>query len=161
MVHHPAQAAGLRRGLAAALLAAALLAGCGDSDDDGQALAWDGSPRVVRHPELPGDVLATGRVRNGSDDELRLDTGDVRVLDSAGRPLRASVTFAAGYSHSLYPPRDAPKENPRAEAERLGRAATIEPGDPVPLTAAWNRPRTGRAVRIEVGDESLDLPPGP
>ena len=150
----------MRRGAAAALAAVMLLAGCGGDDDDGGAAAvrWEERPRVVRHPEIPGDVLVTGRVRNDSGSEVRLDAAAVRVLDGAGRPLRASVTFAAGYSHSLYPPRDAPRETPRQERERLGAAATIAPGDAVPLTAAWHRPRAGRAVRIEVGEESLELP---
>ena len=144
--------------LAAAVLAAGAAGGCGD-DDDGGGLAWERPPDVVRHPEIPGDVLATGRVRNGSDDELRLDAEDARVIGSDGRPLDATVRFAAGYSHSLYPPGDAPRETPRQERERLGAAATIEPGDSAPLTAAWHRPGGGRrAVRIEVGGESLPLP---
>jgi hypothetical protein len=140
-----------------ALLITPLLAGCGGGDA-GPKLAWDGRPQVVRHPEIPGDVLVTARVRNESDAELRLDASDVRVVDSSGRPIRAAATFAAGYSHSLYPPRDAPRETPRAESERLGRAATVAPGEAVPLTVAWHRPRDGRAVRIEVGGEELALP---
>ena len=113
---------------------------------------------MVRHPELPGDVLVTARVRNESGEELRLDAADVRVVGSDGRPIRAAATFAAGYSHSLYPPRDAPRETPRAEAERLGRAATVAPGDAVPLTVAWHRPRGAQAARIELGGEELALP---
>lgn len=148
----------MRRGAAAALLAAALLAGCGGGDEDGPAVAWEGQPRVVRHPEIPGDVLVTARVRNESDAELRLDASDIRVVDSSGRPIRAAATFAAGYSHSLYPPRDAPRETPRAESERLGQAATVAPGEAVPLTVAWHRPRGGQAARIEVGGEELALP---
>lgn len=149
----------MRRGAAAALIAAASLAACGGSgDDSGPAVAWEGRPQVVRHPEIPGDVLVTARVRNESDSELRLDAADVRVVGSDGRPIRAAATFAAGYSHSLYPPRDAPRETPRAESERLGRAATVAPGEAVPLTVAWHRPRAGRAVRIELGGEELPLP---
>jgi hypothetical protein len=148
---------------AAVAVIAALAAGasgCGDDDEDGGGLAWDGRPTVVQHVEIPGDVLATGRVRNGSGEELRLATEDARVIASDGRTLEATVRFAAGYSHSLYPPADAPKETPREERERLGAAATIEPGGSAPLTAAWHRPRGGvRAVRIEIGDESLPLPP--
>ncbi|HEX8054268.1 MAG TPA: hypothetical protein VF517_14865 [Thermoleophilaceae bacterium] len=148
------------RRLAPALAAVALvvlpLVGCGD--DEGAALGWAVEPRVVQHPEIPGDLLVTGAVRNETDDELRLDSEDARVIGSDGRALRATVRFAAGYSHSLYPPRDAPRETPRQERERLGAAATIPPGGTAPLTAAWHRPRGGvRAVRIEIGDESVPL----
>ncbi|HEX8647942.1 MAG TPA: hypothetical protein VF715_13690 [Thermoleophilaceae bacterium] len=146
----------MRRGAVAALLAAAALAGCGG--DSGPSVAWDGQPQVAQHPEIPGDVLVTARVRNESGGELRLDAADVRVVGSDGRPIRAATTFAAGYSHSLYPPRDAPRETPRAESERLGAAATLAPGETAPLTVAWHRPRAGRAVRIEVGGEELPLP---
>jgi hypothetical protein len=149
------------RRVAAALAAAALTAGAagGCGDDDGQGLTWDRSPQVVRHPEIPRDVLATGRVRNDSDGDMSLDSEDARVIGSDGRVIDATVRFAAGYSHSLYPPGDAPRETPRQERERLGAAATIEPGGTAPLTAAWHRPRGGgRAVRIEVGGESLPLP---
>jgi hypothetical protein len=141
---------------AVAALVAAASPGCGD--DDGAALAWDVTPQVVRHPEIPNDVLATGRIRNDSDDELRLDTEDARVIDANGRPLEATVRFAAGYTHALYPPGDAPRETPRKQRERLGDAATIRPGATAPLTAAWHRRRDARAVRIEIGDESLALP---
>ena len=147
------------RRAAAAALATLALAGCGGGEE-GPAVAWEDEPRVARHPELPGDVLATARLRNDSGDELRLDAADVRVVDASGRSLRASVTFAAGYSHSLYPPRDAPGETPRRESERLGRAVALEPGAAAPLTLAWHA-RDGRAARVEVGDESLPLPAGP
>ena len=143
--------------LAAVALAAAAAGGCGD---DGGALAWEGTPQVVQHREIPGDLLVTGRVRNGSGSELRLDADSARVIGSDGKVMRATVLFAAGYTHSLYPPRDAPRETPRQERERLGAAATIEPGGSAPLTAAWRRPRRGlRAVRIEFGDRSVPLPP--
>lgn len=139
---------------AALAVALALLAGCGG---DGPEVAWEGEPRVVRHPEIAGDMLVVARVRNETDSDLRLEAAGVRVLDEDGRPLRAGVTFAVGYSQSLYPPRDAPREAPRAEAERLGRAATVPPGGSAPLTIGWHR-RDGRAARVELGGESLELP---
>lgn len=148
------------RRAAALLLAAAAIAGCGGGDEKGAALRWEGEPKVARHPEIPGDVLVTARLRNDSGDALRIDAADVRVVDASGRPVRASVTFAAGYSHSLYPPRDTPKEAPAAEAERLGRAIALEPGAVAPLTLAWHA-RDGRGVRVKLGEESLELPAGP
>lgn len=145
----------MRRAAVAVAIAVAL-GGCG-GDDQGSGLSWDGEPRVARHPELPGDMLVTARLRNESDRELRLEAADVRVLDPSGRSLRASSAFAAGYSHSLYPPRDAPAESPDAEEERLGRAVAIRPGAVVPVTLAWHASE-GKAARVEFGDESLPLP---
>lgn len=154
----------MRRG-AAALVAAAALAGCGGGGggDDGPPVAWDGEPRVARHPELPGDTLVTARVRNESGGVLRLEADTVRVYGADGNPIPAAATFAAGYSHSLYPPRDAPRETPSAESERLGRAATLDADESVPITVAWHRPRSSRsqATRIEVGGVDLPLPGGP
>ena len=144
---------------AAAVLAAALvLAACGQDSGSGPAVAWDGDPIVAPHPELPGDRVATGKLRNESDDELRLAIRDAKVLDDRGRPLRATVTFAAGATHSLYSPREAPAEDPRAQQERLGYAATIEPGRSVPLTVAWHA-KDGPAERVDLGPVSIDLPP--
>jgi hypothetical protein len=149
-----------RRGALA--VAAVAVAGCGGSADSEPRAAWVGKPVVVRHPELPGDELATGRVVNRSTEVLRVDAAAVRVLDADGRRVRATVRFAAGYSHGLYPPRDAPRENPRFLRERLGDAATVRPGRSVPLTVAWHRRgRAAAPVRIDLGAASLPLPPGP
>jgi hypothetical protein len=150
---------GRARGLAAAALAsAALLAGCGG--DDGPELAWSGQPDVLRHPEIARDVLATGQLRNRSDHARRIASSEVRVLDSAGHRVKAAVIFAVGYSHSLYAPGIyQPKETPLRERERLGQVVIIPPGGKVPLTIAWHRPRGGRVVRIEIGGESLPVPP--
>ena len=150
------------RRAAAVIAAVALIAvpGCGDDEEGGGGLAWDGTPTSVRHPEIPGDVLVTGRVRNDGDEKVRLDADRARVIASDGKALRATVRLAAGYSHSLYPPRDAPREKPLAERERLGAEATLAPGESAPLTAAWHRPRGGvRAVRIEIGGRSVPVPP--
>jgi hypothetical protein len=161
MVHVAATTRALRRTAAVAAAIAALVtaSGCGQAAADGQgsAVAWQGSPLIAQHPELPGDRIATGKLRNGSDEELRLDAADAKVVDAAGKPLRATVIFAAGVSHSLYPPRDAPRETPRKQQERLGLAATIEPGDSVPITIAWHA-TDGVAARVELGPGSLALP---
>jgi hypothetical protein len=148
------------RRLAAASLAALALAvagGCGDDTGDGVAVGWDGAPIVAQHPELPGDRIATGRMRNDSDGELRLSVAGARVLDADGRQVRATVRFAAGATHSLYPPLEAPHENPRKQQERLGDAATIPPGESAPLTIAWHV-ADGTPVRVDFGRASLPLP---
>jgi hypothetical protein len=90
-----------------------------------------------------------------------LDTARARLLDGRGRQVRASISFAAGYTHDLYPPGDAagdsPAEDPRSARERTGLAATIPPGETRPLTIAWHR-RDGRPARVDLGDVSLSVP---
>ncbi len=143
---------------AAAGLALAAAAGCGSDDSGERAVAWDGQPVVAPHPELPDDRIATGRLRNESDGELRLAVSDARVVDASGKPLRATVAFAAGATHALYSPREAPSEEPAKQQERLGYAATIAPGESVPLTVAWHA-TDGAAARVDFGDVAIDLPP--
>jgi hypothetical protein len=166
VVHLAAQAEGLmRRSAAAAVLAAsvALAAGCG-SGDDGPRAAWVAKPKpvVVVHPELPGDRLLIGRVRNATGKELRLDNRAVRVLDRDGRPVRTTVRFNLSAAHGLYSPADEPRERPRFERERLGDAATLLPGRSVPLVVAWHAGPAARApVTVDLGPASLTVPPGP
>jgi hypothetical protein len=139
-----------------ACAALAVPAGCG-SDAAHDPVAWDEKPVAVVHPEIPGDDLITGRIRNDTDHDLVLDSERVRVLDANARPVRASVSFAAAYTHDLYPPADGPREQPRFARERTGLAATIRPGETHPLTIAWHR-RDGRPVRVDLGGLSLELP---
>ncbi len=139
---------------------AVVAGGCGSGDEqDAAKAAWDGAPIVAPHPELPRDRIATGRIRNDGGSELRLSVRQARLLDGRGRPLRATVRFAAGATHALYPPRDAPKENPREQQERLGDAATIPAGESAPLTIAWHAAEGDRApVRVDLGPVELPLP---
>ena len=147
----------MTRRAAIAAVALTLAAGCGDDGDDAARVAWDGKPTVATHPEIPGDRLATGRLRNDGDGELRLDVASAKVVDARGKPVDATVSFAAGASHSLYPPADGPREEPRKQQERLGFAATIEPGKSVPLTVAWHA--SDGATRVDLGPASVPLGP--
>ena len=146
----------------AALALAATAGACGNGADDGPKASWDGAPAVAPHPEIPTDHLATGRIRNDGAGELRLSVTEARALDVHGTPVRATIRFAAGVTHSLYPPRDAPHENPRRQQERLGDAATIEPGKSAPLTIAWHAGTADRVpVRVDLGPVEVPLPPAP
>ena len=151
----------MRRQAAASLAALALAAaagGCGSGEEERAEAAWDGAPVVAPHPELPDDRIATGRIRNEGDAELRLTVAQAQVLDVRGRPVDATVRFAAGTTHALYPPREAPKENPREQQERLGDAATLAPGETAPLTIAWHAREGERApVLIDLGSVELPL----
>lgn len=146
-----------------AALALATVAGGSGADEEGPAkAAWDGTPIVAPHPELPRDRIATGRIRNEGGSELRLSAGQARVLDARGRPVKATVRFAAGTTHALYPPREAPKENPRAQQERLGDAATLAAGETAPLTIAWHAAKGAAApVRVDLGPVDVPLPQAP
>jgi len=146
----------------AALALAATAGACGNGADDGPKASWDGAPAVAPHPEIPTDHIATGRIRNDGAGELRLSVTEARALDVQGTPVRATIRFAAGVTHSLYPPRDAPHENPRRQQERLGDAATIEPGKSAPLTIAWHAGTADRVpVRVDLGPVEVPLPPAP
>jgi hypothetical protein len=156
----------MRRAAAAAALAAAVVsvaaaAGCG-SGDDGPRAEWGGKPVVVRHPELPGDRLLIGKVRNPAGKELRLDNRAVRVLDRDGRPVRATVRFNLSAAHGLYSPLDEPGTRPRFERERLGDAATLLPDRTVPLVVAWHAADAAHTpATVDLGPATLKVPPGP
>jgi len=146
----------------AALALAAVAGGCGDDARDTARASWDGEPAVAPHPEIRTDRIATGRVRNDGGSELRLSVAQAKVVDAHGTPIRATVRFAAGVTHSLYPPRDAPHENPRQQQERLGDAATIEPGESAPLTVAWHAGTADRVpVKVDLGPVDVPIPPAP
>jgi hypothetical protein len=150
----------VRGGRVLLVVAAAAVGGCGHSGAGGAPkLAWDGKPIVVRQPEAPADVIVAGRLSNRGSREFRISAADVKLLDDRGSPVRSTVVFAAGATHPLYPPGESPKERPRKEQERLGKAATIEPGKSVPLTVAWRQPKgTRRPVRVQLGAAAISLP---
>ena len=108
----------------ALVVAAALVAGCGDDEPPTNALAWFDTPTVIVPPTLKQDRILRAEVRNDSDQELRLESGAFKVYDDRGRPVKASATFAEGYLHSLYPPTRGPATlaRHRAGAPRQGGA---------------------------------------
>jgi hypothetical protein len=154
------------RGTVAALLVtftavSGLAAACGgDSGPAREQLEWLDTPNVVVPPALRDDRILRGDVRNDSGEDLRLESDKVRVYDDAGRRLKASATFAAGYLHSLYPPTRGPESLPDSELARLGKIATIKSGDSAQITVSWREPRGRRtAARIDYGSGSLRIPP--
>lgn len=146
--------------LVAALAAALAVALTGDAGgDEAGALAWSGPTRIAKVALLPRDRVLTGRLRNTSLRPLRLDADDVRVLDADGRTVRSAARFAAGFGHALYSPADAPDEVPARQAERLGEALTVRPGETVPVSVGWRvEPGGGQPVELRVGKAALALP---
>jgi len=137
----------------------------GRSDDDGDAtaagavrLAWQGEPQLIEVPELPRDRILTGRVRNTSLRPVDLVAARIKVYDGEGRRLKTSAVFLQGFAHGLYPPSMNVKGS-KFERTRVGRIATVKPGQDLPLTVSWTVP-AGRPQPVEVrfGGGTLALP---
>jgi hypothetical protein len=158
----------MRWGVAAIVL---LLAGVGGllllGDRDGGStqaatdtarLEWKQKPDLILVPELPRDRILTGELRNASLRAVDLDSERVQILDAEGRSLRATALFAQGFSHGLYPWSMNVKGS-KFERRRIGKIATIKPGQAVPLTLSWRVPSGGsEPVRVRFDGGSLDLP---
>jgi hypothetical protein len=160
----PAPAATLHRRRAAAALVLAVLgvavvvglSSLGGSDRVGP-LDWSGEAEVFTHPTLPGDRVLTAKLRNDGLRPLRIDIGDVRLLDGAGRVVAATPVFLQGFGKSLWAGGRGPQQVPDTELLRTGRIALLKPGQEVPLTVAWHA-ADGDPVRVAYGTGSLALP---
>ena len=135
------------------------LAGCGGGGH-AQAISWAGKPALVRPAELPHDRILIGRIRNGTDRQLRLVAAAARVVDAKGHALESTVRFASAYGHGLYSYDQQPKEgDPEFEKVRLGEVAVVPPHQTAPLTLSWRlRSGTGAPVRVVIGRLALALP---
>jgi hypothetical protein len=152
-----------RRRLAAAAVAAALatavfvgLSSLGGADRVGP-LAWSGDGDVFTHPTLPGDRVLSATLRNDGLHPLRVDIGDVRLLDGDGRPVESTPVFLETFGRSLWAAGRGPTQVPDTELQRTGRIAVLAPGEEVPLTIAWHA-KDGEPVRVDYGRGSLALP---
>jgi hypothetical protein len=158
MVHDAAQAEALKW---AAIVAVALVSGCGNASSSATKIVWEGKPIVVRQSELPDDTIVSGKIRNDSDRTLHLEAVDVKVVTASGEPVQSAVRFTTGVTHQLYPPRDGPHEGePEFLRERLGEVANVAPGSTTPFVVSW-RVAAGepQPVKVELGDGgSLTLP---
>ena len=125
---------------------------------DTARLQWKDEPLLIEVPELPRDRILTGQVRNTSLRAVDLEAGRVQILDARGRRLKATALFAQGFNHGLYPP-SMKIEGSEFERRRLGRIATIKPGQSVPLTLSWRVPAGGsQPVEARFDGGSLALP---
>jgi hypothetical protein len=151
----------LRRRLVAAALAAALVGAVfvaltGAADRSGP-LAWSGDADVFTHPTLPGDRVLTAQLRNDGVHPLRVDIGDVRLLDARGRAVESTPVFLQAFGKSLWAAGRGPAQVPDTELQRTGRIAVLRPGEEVPLTVAWHA-EDGDPVRVDYGRGWLALP---
>lgn len=146
------------RRLALALAAAGALAGCGG--DHVQPLTWKGSPRAVTPSTLPDDRVVIGTVRNSTlRTEIRLDASALRVVDAAGRRVRAHAQFIASYAHGLYGAYQRPARVEESELLRLGLRLRLKPGREAPLYVAYRlRPGLTPPLHVEYRGGTLPLP---
>jgi hypothetical protein len=152
-----------RRRAAALLVLAALgaaiflgLSSLGGADRTGP-LAWSGHAEVFTHPTLPGDRVLTAKLRNDGLHPLRVDIGDVRLLDSSGREVTSTPVFLEAFGKTLWAAGRGPQQEPDTELLRTGRIALLKPGQEVPLTIAWHD-ADGDPVRVDYKRGSLGLP---
>ena len=121
-------------------------------------LQWKEKPSLILVPSLPRDRILTGQLRNASLHAVDLDTERVRIVDSKGRALRSTARFAQHFSHGLYPWSWHVKGS-KFERTRIGKIATIRPGQSVPLTLSWRVPAGGsEPVEVRFDGGSLSLP---
>ena len=120
-------------------------------------LAWSGDGEVFTHPTLPGDRVLTAKLRNDGLHPLRVDIGDVRLLDADGRPVESAPVFLEAFGKTLWAAGRGPIQVPDTELQRTGRIAVLAPGEEVPLTIAWHA-KDGDPVRVDYGRGSLALP---
>jgi len=135
--------------------------GCG-GDDGGPALTWGTAPNVRTPPDLEGDRVLRGQIRNDTDEAVRVTADDVRVLAADGKRLPTAATFIAGYAHRMFPPTREPRNLPESERERLGDVAVIQPGQQAAVTVSWRlRSKADRAATIDFGAAKVEVPREP
>lgn len=120
-------------------------------------LEWSGDTDVFTHPTLPGDRVLTATLRNDGSRPLRVDLGDVRLLDGDGREVASTPVFLQMFGRSLWAATRGPQQAPDTELLRTGRIALLKPGQEVPLTVAWHA-ADGDPERVDYGRGSLGLP---
>ena len=148
----------LLAGVCALLLAGDRDGGATQAATDTARLQWQSKPNLILVPELPRDRILTGHVRNASLRAVDLESERVQILDAGGRRLRATALFAQHFSHGLYPWSMHVKGS-KSERRRIGKIATIKPGQAVPLTVSWRVPRGGsQPVEVRFDGGSLSLP---
>jgi hypothetical protein len=150
-----------RRRVTAVVVAATIAAGAflmaEVPENRSGALVWSGDADVFTHPTLPGDRVLTAKLRNEGLHPLRVDIGDVRLMDANGRPVEATPVFLQAFGKSLWAAGRGPAQVPDTELQRTGRIAVLRPGEEVPLTIAWHA-EDGDPVRVDYGRGWLALP---
>ncbi len=148
--------------MAAVVIIGALYIGDGGGDPAASprsgTIEWDAPPDIGRPDALPRDRVLAGYVRNGTLEPVELTPDNVDLIDSEGRSITHTTTFAASFARDIYPPRLA-RKLPEADLLRLGYKAIIDPGQRGPLIVAWRLEDGAPAAdRVEIPGGTLDLP---
>ena len=145
--------------VAVLLLAAAAPAALSSLGGSGRVgpLEWAGHAEVFTHPTLPGDRVLSAKLRNDGLHPLRVDIGDVRLLDGDGAEVASTPVFLQAFGKSLWAAGRGPQQVPDTELLRTGRIVLLRPGQEVPLTIAWHA-ADGDPERVDYGRGSLSLP---
>jgi hypothetical protein len=101
--------------------------------------------------------VLTAKLRNDGLHPLRVDIGDVRLLDSSGHEVASAPVFLQAFGKTLWAAGRGPQQEPDTELQRTGRIALLKPGQEVPLTIAWHA-ADGDPVRVDYKRGSLGLP---
>ncbi len=149
----------MTRAALAAVLAAAVLSGCGGGDGarGPGPLSWAERPLLFTPETLPGDRILTGTLRNDSTRRVRVDLPDVRMLAADGDPVPATPVFLQTFGKTLWSPGRGPTHVPESELRRTGRIAYLAPGEEVPFTVAWHA-ADGEPAVVDYGAGSLRVP---
>jgi hypothetical protein len=152
----------LVRRAARALLAAALLAGCGEkAAPQAGPLEWKDEPVLtVAAPSLPDDRILAGTVVNlGFKEQLELDATKVQVRDADGSKLESFALFSHTYAHGLYGASEAPDGPLGEDRRRLGYVRRVRVREEAPLTVTYRQtPQTRPPLTIDYGAGRLPVP---
>ena len=84
-------------------------------------LAWSGKAELFTHPTLPGDRVFTGTLRNDGLHTMRVDLGDVRMLDGDGKVVPSNPVFLQTFGKTLWAAGRGPETVPDTERQRTVR----------------------------------------
>jgi hypothetical protein len=141
--------------LALAGLAVVLLAS-GSGEADAGRLSWKGKVQVFT-TGLPTDRVLYTELENTSLRDIDLDMQKVKVFAPDGKPVRSSVIFLAAFAHGIFPYNTG--ELSDFEKRRLGKIATVKPGQAIPVTLSWRVPKgSPQPTKVDFGPAELPIP---
>ena len=141
----------------AALVVVIAIAGFHGQSSTGP-LDWKGDAQLFTHPTIPGDRVLTGTLRNSSTHTMRIDIGDVRVLDVRRRDRPVDARVPADVRQVAVGGR------PRARSRSRTPSCCARAGSRCSRRARKCRSRSpgtdkdGTPARVDYGDGSLTIP---
>ena len=141
--------------VAALALGAVLLFAGGAGGSDAETLAWKGKVQVF-DTGIPTDKVLYTQLENVSLRDVDLDTKNVTLYDEDGDEVRSATVFLAAFAHGIFP-----YGTPLSDFEkrRLGKIATLKPGQAVPITMSWSVPEGGKPpVKADFGSAEIVVP---